>query len=356
MKAFIIFLLLCTSVMINAATLPTCWLPEDNSVTVTLPGFGAVDSRRYLLQTAPAAADTAVALFRPFALSPAFRLVAWPGLHAAIYAKALTEASRLNGHHSAVLLLDISGKLWSVRLTARGFALPELLADLHLPDWVFLQAFELISVRLPGNLLTELHGPVQQRWVILSARHLLTSQDKLMVFRLPQAGDEIVRFSDLIDRTELTDLERADGLSIEQWQRLQRQAGWWLQLDGQIRTAPLLAAGVIYSAVVPVRRAPRQCADEQASQQLYAVHLYTGGRVYPARRLAMPAFHGKLALQANEDGHLSLWLQGEETEQLLLPSLLSLSPACADCVMPLPLSELQRWQRLTSYKIESGAH
>ncbi|WP_333608151.1 hypothetical protein [Arsukibacterium sp.] len=349
-------LLLFSSINLSAAELPDCWLTATTSVKVTLPGRGAVESRRYLLQAEESAADTALALFRPDAVIPSFRLAVWPELHTAIYARPIAYDSRLTGAHSELLLLDASGKVWWLTLTSRGFGTPQLIADLHLPDWVFLQAFELISAHLPANLLAEPTSAAQQQLLLLSARHLTSSQDKLILLRIPEPGSTVVRFSDLADRTVLSDAELDDGLSHEQWQRLQRHAGWWLQVDGQIRTPPLLVAGVIYSAVAPTTKAARQCADEDKPQQLYALHLYSGGRVYRERRLMMPAYRGKLALQTGAEGQLALWWQGAEAEQLLLPALLSLSPLCIDCVMPLLLPELHRWQRLTSYRLESGAH
>ncbi|WP_372625639.1 hypothetical protein [Arsukibacterium sp.] len=286
----------------------------------------------------------------------------WPlsdstGAAAAFYARPEPLDSDYDGLIDHLITTDIIGRIWLTQVNATGFGPTRLLADLAQPDWRFIASAGVMEVSLPSLLRPDgLAG--RHHKLLLIARNITTGEDALFTLRLPTYVPlaDPIEFDALFDRTVLTEIEREEGLSSEQWRNIVNSAGWWARLSGQVTQPPKVVAGVIYSAVAGSDFNAEVCADQSAEHDIVAMQLHSGGLVYSQRRFRLLNGEGQLKLLQQPDGTAALVLDNTDEQQLVLSDLQMISSACQDCTEQLKLDEFPRWLKLATYRHETGAH
>lgn len=362
--AIVCLTLLATAVFCFSAlaATPECWRAPAEPRVLELQGSSSSGPVQRLLHHNEHDGDGQLQLYStdsPVALASLHR---WPlsdgaGVAAAFYAKPEPLDSDYDGLIDQLISTDIAGRIWLTQVNAAGFGATRLLADLAQPDWRFIASAGVIEVSLPLLLRPEgIAG--RHHKLLLIARNIKTGEDALFALRLQThlAVTDPIAFDALFDRTVLTETEREEGLSNEQWINIINSAGWWARLSGQVTQPPKVVAGVIYSAVAISDFNAAECADQSAEHDVVAMQMHSAGLVYSQRRFRLLNGEGQLKLRQQSDGTAALVLANTDEQQLVLADLQKISSACPDCTEQLKLDEFPRWLKLATYRHETGAH
>lgn len=274
------------------------------------------------------------------------------------HASPLIEDANLDGFADHSWILSTEGKLWRIAISEGQFSRPQLMADLSDSGLDYIATAGLLRARLPSVLAPLAWRHADQQLVLLIARHRLTGHDTLLMLRFSAGmpAGTVINFSQLADRTLLSEAEQSQVLSAGDWRALLSRAGWKVQLPGKISAAPKVVAGVIYAAVAPTK-APDDCMPAEPTQQLYALHLHTATSVYTTRHKPIPYLpEANLALRQQPNKQLKLVLQNEQQLTVIKPNLLKISAECHNCTEPLSLDKFPLWKRLATYRNERGAY
>lgn len=260
-----------------------------------------------------------------------------------------------NGLADAVYVVDISGRVWFIALSASGFASPVLIADFSAIDATFTQPLQLVQTTYRVNYSGV--GDFQRMKVslVLIASHDELGDTVLLFNHQPQLS-RLINFSDLMDRTDLGDDDSDVALTDAVWRDLQQSPGWLIQLDASVMLKPQVYAGVVYFVTADTNSERTDCnisAEEET--RLFAVHLHHAGKVYARRSWRIDAI-ANAALQLNaHDDKLQLNLVNDTEHSEVIPEMLAITEHCADCSEALKAADFPRSLRLATYVAEYGA-
>lgn len=279
------------------------------------------------------------------------------GIQGAIQARPLAEDANLDGAADHFWLVTNKGEVWRVPWQQNQFGQPLLVADLSDANLHFHTAVALIRARLPSQLAPMSWRNLEQHQLLLLGTDPEHGQDVLFSLRFPVAGRQpyVVKNSQLIDRTTLSEAELYQQYSAADWRVLLSAAGWKLRLSGRVSSLPTVIAGVIYAPAISVKDA-KSCQFDKTEQQLYAIQLYTASQIYPKRRWTIPYLEqATLRIREQSDKRLTLVLASERQSEVLVDTLLKITTDCHQCTAPLTLDKFPLWQRLATYRDERGA-
>lgn len=279
------------------------------------------------------------------------------GIQGAIQARPLAEDTNLDGAADHFWLVTSTGEVWRVPWQQSQFGQPLLMADLSDARLHFHSAVTLIRARLPSQLAPMSWRNLEQHQLLLLGTEPESGQDVLFSLRFPVAGRQpyVMKSSQLVDRTTLSDAELRQQYSAADWRVLLSAAGWRLRLSGRVSSLPTVIAGVIYAPAITVKDA-KSCQFDKTEQQLYAVQLYTASQIYPKRSWAIPYLEqAALRIREQPDKRLILVLADERQSVALVDTLLKITTDCHQCTAPLTLDKFPLWQRLATYRDERGA-
>ena len=349
----------CFSVL--AAT-PECWRQPAEPRVLEFAGRSSSGPLQRFLHHNELDGNGQLALYPADSTAPLAALNAWPlpdgmGMASPFFASPQPLDSDYDGVVDQLISTDLTGRVWLTDVAASGFGLTVLLADLTHSEWRFIASAGIVDVSLPLPLRAA-GVASRHKLLLLIARNISNGEDAIIAVRLQAYSiePEPIQFDALFDRTEVTETERVDGLSDEQWSAIVGSSGWWVRLAGQLTQPPKVVAGVIYSAVATSDFNALECAEQSAEHSLVAMHLHSAGLVYNQRRFRLLSGEGRLKLQQQADGSAALVLDSVEGQQLVLADLKMISPACPDCSELLQLDQFPRWLKLATYRQETGAH
>ena len=257
-----------------------------------------------------------------------------------------------DGITDALYVIDVSGRLWFIRLNSGVFSEPALLADFSQTQAVFRQPLQLVQVLAPAGSGT------MQRQTMLLLTGSLAEGDILLAVKHVAQRDTPWQLTDLADRTQLDTDEPRYGIAEQLWQQIQQGGGWYVKLNQRVIAKPEVYAGVVYLTSAQPAAVGADCSlTADAQSQLHAFHLHHAGLVYSWRnRDISQQERASLILTENEQGRMVLSLQDSEQQQTVLTELLAIDASCADCVTSVEQEPFPRFIRLATFQTEQDAH
>ncbi|HSG50788.1 MAG TPA: hypothetical protein VLA40_01675, partial [Rheinheimera sp.] len=256
------------------------------------------------------------------------RIDSWPtdtGNIDSILADPVAVDFNYDGTADALYLVDAKGLVWFVGLSASGYKLPVLIADLTVSAARFEQPLQLVRYT---------NGGLGSEVMLLIIATSTEGNELLITLKHRPQESSLTTFNDLADRSIITADEVSYGIDEDMWQQLQLASGWFIRLDRRIVTLPLVYAGVIYFSAAQTSSVQPDCTlTENAALQFYAVHLHHAGLVYAKRNwlietISTPA----LKLETNAEQQLQLVLRNEHQQVTVIDAMLAINALCADCV------------------------
>ncbi len=302
------------------------------------------------------AADGVLALHSADNFALIDRLEHWPvgeGRIGAVIAQPVVLDSNYDGIADALYAVDVHGLLWFVRLQRSGFAEPELIADFSALQYQFEQPLQLVQTLSPAP-----SGQLQYLQLLLLTATDSAQNSMLIALKHRPGRLGAVTLHDLTDRSSIAADELRYGIDEPLWLQLLQSDGWYVQLSGQITARPQVYAGVVYFTSARAGAVNADCSlAAEAEPLLHALHLHHAGLVYQQRSRPIITQHaGVLALKQDDKGELQLVSDTGQSQQVLQTALQAISPACADCVVPLTAGQFPRLIRLATFQDEYGAH
>jgi hypothetical protein len=283
------------------------------------------------------------------------RISQWPTLSGhidSILAQPTVLDHDYDGLADAVYVVDRNGRLWYLPIAGGRFVAPQWLADFSLLQAEFTQPLQLVQV-----VTADSDGVMRRKTMLLLIAQTMQGDTLLAVQHQP-ARQRPLQVSDLTNRTAISNEEQQHGVSASQWQQIQQDSGWYMQLERRITALPKIYAGVVYltSAPSPALRPDCSLAPD-TNMQMHAIHLHHAGAIYARRNWSIKAVdNAKLVLQLTAQGELELSLQNTRQQQSVLRELLAISDDCANCVSQLDADQFPRLLRLATFQTENGAH
>jgi len=249
----------------------------------------------------------------------------------------------------SLLFSTKSGQIWQVQLEQNQFYGLQALADFSALKFNDIQFIRPLFAAVPvGGYGTDFHSRRSQWLVMLGA---LRQQHSVFVVLKINSTARVLS-SDLVDRT-LPDAPELAVLTSQDWQQIQQKGGWFSQLSGRLTHLPVVAGGVVYFSLLQ-QSLEQVCSIEQSSSALVALHLHHASAVYRRPILPLAQAAGPLKIKANAQGGFSLVEQ--HSQQVLVESLLEISPECAHCSKTIEQAGFPRWQLMGTYHNEEGAY
>jgi hypothetical protein len=291
-----------------------------------------------------------------------------------LIAAPLTLDRNLDGSLDRIYVLDQTGQLVRLDVTAEGAATVTLVADLSDSQWQFSFNMQASRALLPTNgfdatlpaharvepqvnpATTSMSQGLQQTGDVLVLLAKQQQQYQLLVLTLPDHLPALpIRWQTLRNVTALNTSAQVTvttTASLEESERSLQSSGWWTSLPGQPMNVPTLLAGVIYQ---PLSAPVVSCQTQPVMTQMLALHLYQGRAVYGQSFLTLPATaetwfepvllpDERLGLAAVADG------------PVVLEGLRGITQTCATCTELLSGQQFPVWHRLSSFQHEQGAY
>lgn len=299
-----------------------------------------------------------------------------------LIAAPLTLDKNLDGSLDRIYVLDQTGQLVRLDVTAEGAATVTLVADLSDSQWQFSFNMQASRALLPTNgfnaappaharaepqatepqanpATTSMSQGLQQTGDVVVLLAKQQQQYQLLVLTLPDHLPALpIRWQTLRHVTALTTSATTTQAtvtataSLVESERPLQSSGWWTSLPGQPVNVPMLLAGVIYQ---PLSAPVVSCQAQRVMTQMLALHLYQGRAVYGQSLLTLPATaetwfepvllpDERLGLAAVADG------------PVVLEGLRGITQTCATCTELLSGQQFPVWHRLSSFQHEQGAY
>ena len=282
-------------------------------------------------------------------------LASWPvdgGSIAPIVADPFVADINYDGIADQVYVVDKMGMLWVIAITNHGFGLPHLVADLRDSGLHFEQ-----PVNVVHTLAADRQGIVRPQAIVL----LIGSGpqgDTLLAVKYRNERNERAVFTDLVDRSSVSDEETRFGVAEQLWTEMQESAGWRISVQQRVTVVPQVYGGVVYFTTIGIDDVSARCElSENASVVLHAVHLHHAGLIYAHRSwLTSVDEIGSLSIKLGANGELVLSHDSADQQTLLLTDLQKITEECADCVTSLRAEQYPLRVRLATFQLEKGAH
>ena len=283
------------------------------------------------------------------------QLTQWPIADAAIapfIADPHIMDTNYDGIADVLYAITSDGMLWLIPLHSRGFGTPSLLADLRDSGLLFNQPLHVVQTLAADQL-----GLVRSLAMVLVTGSDATGDTLIAVKHRAQNTPPVV-FSQLVNRSSISDDEIRFGVAEQLWNQLQDSAGWQIALQQQLTLVPQVYGGVVYFTTAAASDIAADCeVADDAPVALHALHLHHAGLVYAQRKWRVPLVSsGQLSVQTGANGELMLAVDTDEQPIPLLTDLLSISEECADCIAPLRAAQYPQRVRLATFQTELGAH
>lgn len=310
--------------------------PGDSPLSLLLPNTGATEQKPLFYQVE--------------ALTGKVRGRLSAGQKVSDLSGALTVYDQNRDSISESLIFSTkAGQVWLAQMEHNQFYNIQLIADLSSLEFSDIQFIRTLYAAVPvGGAGSDFHSRRSQWLLLLGALR----QEKSVVVLLKLQEGPPARSADLVDRT----LPAAPGLAAltdQDWQQIQQKNGWYSHIAGRLTQPPVVAAGVVYLSLL--QHDPTQvCSIEQASSALMALHLHHASSVYRQSLLPLEKAAGALVVKTNAQGGFSLIDQSQQ--QVLIDSLLEISPDCSHCTQPIQQGSFPRWQLMGTYHSEEGAY
>ena len=263
-------------------------------------------------------------------------------------AMALSDQNR-DSVSDSLVFGSTAGQIWQVQLEHNQFYQLRAVADLSALNFSDIQFIRTLYAAVPvGGAGSDFHSRRSQWLVLLGA---LRQQNTVFVVLKAQSED-VSSSSDLVDRT-LPESPELALLTSQHWQHIQQKNGWFSQLSGRLTHIPVVAAGVIYLNLLKPNT-EQLCNIEQSSSALMALHLHHASAVYRQPILPLDHAAGALKVKANTQGGFALIEQ--HRQQVLIETMLEISPDCTHCSKTIQQGSFPRWQLMGTYQNEEGAY
>lgn len=242
-----------------------------------------------------------------------------------------------------------NGQVWQAGFEQNQFFNLQQLTDFTGKEIQDIHFVRMIYAATPtGGTGSDFHSRRSQ-WLLL-LQGVYDQSSLLMVVKL-QVGSVVV-WSDLVDRT-LPKAPLQSLLTSERWQDIQQKQGWYSLLNGYSAQPPLVVAGVIYLTQNQTETSSI-CQLSSSSSDLLALHLHNAAPMYKSSELQLEKPVGALAVSSTSDGRFVL--VDQHSQEVLLESLVEITPACSSCSQTLRQDSFPRWHLLGTYHNEEGAY